>query len=114
MSNGDENSRGVQFAGCVSIRIAKSHFLHGLAIHVVNFFDYVRREKLDFFVGTRSVQHDFGGAEFVAAMNQRHLLRKFREEGGFLHSGVSAADYDDVFPAKEEAVAGGAGGNAVA
>ena len=80
----------------------------------MDFLDDVRREKLNFLVGVGAIQHDFGGAKFVAAMQQRDLARKFGEEGGFLHGGIAAADHHDFLAAKKEAVAGGAGGNAVA
>ena len=100
--------------GSLVSTLQDAHFFHGLLVHVVDFLDHVRREKLNFLVGVRAIQHDLGGAKFVAAMQQRDFARKSREERGFLHGGVAAADHHDFLAAEKEAVAGGAGGNAVA
>ena len=43
-----------------------------------------------------------------------HVPGESGQEGRFLHGGVAAADHDDVLFAEEEAVAGGAPGDAMA
>ena len=71
-------------------------------------------QELDLGIGARAVQHDLRGAEFIAAMDQRHLCAEAREEVGFFHGGIAAADHHDLLAAVKEAVAGGAGTDAVA
>src|SRR5690606_15690083 len=69
---------------------------------------------LDLRVGQRAVDHDLGGAERVPAVHDGDLRGELGEEGGLLHGRVAAADHGDVLVAEEEAVAGGAGGDAAA
>ena len=47
-------------------------------------------------------------------MDQGDRVGELGEERGLLDGGVAAADHGDVVVAEEEAVAGGAGGDAVA
>ena len=47
-------------------------------------------------------------------MNERHFAGEAGEESGFFHGGIAAADDDDFLAGEKEAVAGGAGGDAVA
>ena len=47
-------------------------------------------------------------------MHQRDLAAEAREEVGLFHGRIAAADHHDVLAAIEEAVAGGAGADAVA
>src|SRR5207249_285841 len=54
------------------------------------------------------------GAQRVAAMRQRHLGGKIGEKQRLFDRGVAAADHQDVLAAIEKAVAGGAGGYAIA
>ncbi len=77
------------------------------------FHDGVRKE-LNLRVGHGAFQHDLAGAEGARAMDQVNLGGKAREEDGFFHGGVAAADDADLFAGEEEAVAGGAGRNTVA
>ena len=69
---------------------------------------------LDLRVGERPVLHDLRRAQLVAAVDQGHLGGELGEEDGLLDGGVAAADHGDLLAAEEEAVAGGAGGHAVA
>ena len=46
-------------------------------------------------------------------MNECDLGSKTSEEQSLLHGGISAADYHDFLSREKEAVASGAGGNAV-
>src|ERR1700676_2558602 len=79
-----------------------------------NFFDHRRCDELDFFVGARAIEHDFGGAELGAAVDQINLTGVAREEGGFFHGSVAASDHRNGFATEEIAVASGAGGDAMA
>src|SRR6516162_11796060 len=47
-------------------------------------------------------------------MHERDLGRKIGEKQRLLDGGIAAADHQDVLAAIEKAVAGGAGGNAIA
>ena len=54
------------------------------------------------------------GAEAVAPVHDRHLGGEIGEKQRLLDCGIAAADHQHLFAPIEEAVAGGAGGNAVA
>ena len=68
----------------------------------------------DLRVGERLVLHDLRRAQRVAAVDHGDVRGEAREEDRFLHRGVAAADDGDRLAAEEEAVAGGAGRDAVA
>src|SRR5208283_3728460 len=65
-----------------------------------NIFDHRVGEELNLGVVLGSLQHDFGG--------------KTGEEQSLLHCGIAPADHRDFFSREKEAIAGGAGGYAVA
>src|SRR5215210_1425819 len=73
---------------------------------------HVRGDQLDVLGLACAVEHDRRGTELVAAVDDAHLLRELREEGGVLHGGVAAAYHDRRLPAEEGGVAGGAVGDA--
>src|SRR3984893_9385903 len=109
--NEDAMNRNVElFAG---VGIADANAFHTRLIGQ-NFFYHRRRHKLYFFIAARAVNHDFGGAKFVAPVNQIHARGIAREEAGLFHGGVAAANHRDGLVAKKETVTGGAGGNTVA
>src|SRR5690606_16786259 len=60
------------------------------------------------------VLHDLLGAQGVAAVHQVDLAGDVRQVQRFFHGGVAAADHGYVLVLVEEAVAGGAGGDAAA
>ncbi len=70
--------------------------------------------ELDLRVGDGAVEHDARGAEMLAAMEQGDLGGEAGEEERFLHGGIAAADDGDLLAGEKEAVAGGAGADAVA
>ncbi len=70
--------------------------------------------KLDLGIVVGAVEHDLGGAEIVAAVDQRDFTAEAGEEVGLFHGGIAAAHHHDLLVAVEEAVAGGAGADAVA
>ena len=57
---------------------------------------------------------DLLAAQATATMHQRHMRGDVGKVDRLLDRGVAAADHDDALVTKEETVAGGAGGNAVA
>jgi len=69
---------------------------------------------LIFGVPAGAIEHDPGGAKFLAAVYHRHLAAEAREEVGFLHGRIASAYHHDRLAAVEEAVAGGARAYAVA
>ena len=77
-------------------------------------FDDGAGEELDVGVSDGAVQHDAAGAEVLAAIDDGDLCSEAREEESFFHRRVAAADDGDLLAGGEKAVAGGAGGDAVA
>ena len=71
-------------------------------------------EKVDFGIVLRAIEHDLRGAECLAAMNKRDFAAEAAKEIGFFHRRIAAADHHDFFLAKEKAIAGSAGADAVA
>ena len=69
--------------------------------------------KLDLGVAHGTLLHDLAGAERVAPVDDRHLVRETGEEGRLFHGGVTATDHRDVLAAEEEAVTGRAGRDTV-
>src|SRR5699024_3163189 len=93
--------------------------LTGLVVVQLQAFDSLLAQNLgdlgvpqetDLLVGVGALGHDGAGTQLVAAVDDRDGLGEAREEEGFLHGGVAAADHGDVLVAEEEAVTGGAPG----
>ena len=71
-------------------------------------------DHLDLRVLEQPVLQDLLGAQAVAPVHQRDLGGEIGQEQRFLDRGIAAADHQHFFAAIEEAVAGGAGGHAIA
>ena len=71
-------------------------------------------DHLDLRMLEQPLLQDLLGAQAVAPMHQRHLGGEIGEEQRLLDRGIAAADHQHFLAAIEEAVAGGAGGDAVA
>ena len=71
-------------------------------------------DELDLGVGLDALYHDVGGSEGIATMHEVDLRGEAGEEEGFFAGGVAAADDGHGDVAIEGAVAGRAGGDAVA
>ena len=69
-------------------------------------------EERDLVVGAGALEHDPGGAELVAAVDQGDAAGEAGQEGGLLHRRVAAADHRDVLVTEEEPVTGGTGADA--
>ena len=95
------------------LRLRRRTPRHQVLRDVVDLFHHGVGQEFQLGVLARAVDHDLRGAELLAPMHQRHLAAEAREEVGFLHGGVSAADHHDLPAAIKEAVAGGAGTHAV-
>ena len=65
-------------------------------------------------MGRGALHHDAAGAEAVGAIDERDLGGEAGEEDRLFHGGVAAADDGDLLAGGEEAVACGAGADAVA
>jgi hypothetical protein len=65
-------------------------------------------------MGDGALHHDAAGAEAVGAVDERDLGGEAGEEERLFHGGVAAADDGDLLAGGEEAVACGAGADAVA
>ena len=69
---------------------------------------------VDLLVGEQALLQDLLGAEHAAAMHEDHLAGDVGEIQRLLDRRVAAADHDHFLAAVEEAVAGGAGRDAIA
>ena len=70
-------------------------------------------DNLDLRVIEDSLLHNLGGAESVAAVHQVHLGCEGGQEESLLQGGVATADHGNFLVFEEEAIAGGAPGNAI-
>ena len=61
--------------------------------------------EVDLGVRLGAVDHDLGGAQFVAAVDDRHLVGEASEERRLLHGRVAAANNHHVLAPEEESVA---------
>ena len=77
-------------------------------------FDRVVPDHLDLRVLEQAVLQDLLGAEVVTPVHDGDLLGEVGQEDRLLDRGVAAADDHDLFALVEEAIAGGACGDAVA
>ena len=85
-----------------------------LLLDAEHFLDQGVGEELDLRVGDGAVEHDARGAELLAAVDERDFAGEAGKEERLFHGGVAAADDSDLFAGEKEAVAGGAGADAVA
>src|SRR5258707_681660 len=83
------------------------------AIVAGHLFEHGVPQHVDFRILEQPVLQDLLGAEAVAPMRDRDLGGKVGEKQRFLDRGVAAADDENLLAAVEEAVAGGAGRDAV-
>ena len=70
--------------------------------------------KVMFVAVAGALLHDLRGAELVAAVHDRQVVRELGDEDRVLHRRVAAADDRDVLALEEGAVADAAGGDALA
>src|SRR5258707_15449485 len=99
----------VNIGSFLSFRIAHTHPCY-VTLGSVNFLDNRRDDKFDFWIGLNTVNHDFGGAKFLAAVNEVDFACVAGQKVGLFHCGIAAADNGNSLPPEEIAVAGRAGG----
>src|SRR6266545_1519791 len=102
-----------EHAGPAVLRALEAQAGHRLAVaeHVL---DGAVPHELDLRVPARLLLHDLRRAQLVAPVDEVHLGRVLREERRLLDGGVASAHHRDLDAAEEEAVAGRAGGHALA
>ena len=105
--DGHKNPGHGKFALFAGVRVHQGHARDGL-------FAVDRRHtgipgEADLLVGEGTVLHDLRGAQFVAAVNDRHGLGELGQEQGLFESGIAPADDGDVVFAEEESVTRGTG-----
>src|SRR5690606_7412209 len=79
-----------------------------------NLLKHAVPDNLDLRVLLQPVDEYFFRPEFIAAMDQRDLVRMIGEINGLFDRGVAAADHHHILAAIEKSVAGCAGRNAKA
>ena len=114
VSNAEEHGVGREIPNHTGLHVAELESCHLFLRDIEDVFDDRVHEEFNFRIFLRALEHDFGGAEFFAAMDQGYLASEAGQERGFFHGGVAAADDCYGFAGKEEAVAGGTGRDAVA
>ena len=113
VADGDEDAGDFEFLFFAGDGVLEADGAHFAFVVGAVFGDLGVPDRFDFFVSERAVRHDFGGAQFVAAVDEVDFGSELGEEGGFFTSGVAAADDGDGDVAVEGTVAGRAGGEAV-
>src|SRR5215471_5648011 len=115
VTDGDEHALRRQRCYLVALGVPQPYAGHGLGFgrsrHLLQ--DRVPHH-LDLGVLEQALLQNLFGAEAVAPMDERDLAREVGEEQRFLDRGVAAAHHNDPFALVEEAIAGRAGGHAVA
>jgi hypothetical protein len=114
VADGEEEEGDGQGPASVCFSVEELEAFKVLLFDAEALFDDGVVEELDLGVGDGALQHDAGGAEVFATVDDRDLGGEAGEEDGFFHGGVATADDGDLFSAGEEAVAGGAGADAEA
>ncbi|ENN87883.1 hypothetical protein RHSP_48695 [Rhizobium freirei PRF 81] len=119
MTDGDENAVDRHFGDGAGARIAQASAGHRwrhrrLGRGAGDFGNFGIPKNLDVCLGKQAFLQDLFRAEGIAAMHHGHRFGDVGQIERFLDGAVAAADHDHVLVAIEEAVAGGAGGNAEA
>ena len=76
-------------------------------------FDHRVGAQFDVGMGDGTIEHDLGGAEGIAPVEQSDFGREAGEEQRLFHGRVAAADHGDGLATEEEAIAGSATGDPV-
>src|SRR5579859_495665 len=108
MADGDKNTVHDDFARFLRLQIAQARALD-VAFRSQNVLDHERSEEFHFLIGPGTIDHDFGGAEIIAPVDEIDLARVARQKICLFHSGIAAANDGDRLLPKEIAIAGRAG-----
>ncbi len=115
VADGDEHAVRLHARRRVGFDVAQHRFAHLERVLVSrDLLEHAVPDHGDLRVLEQPVLQDLLGAETVAAMHDGDLGGEVGEKQRFLDRGVAAADHQYLFVLVEEAVAGGAGGDAVA
>ena len=115
VADGDEDPVARQFLRCARVTMGQAYTCHAFGVCIAEYFvDHMVPYSFDLGMLEQTVLQDFLGAQRIPAMHQRDLGGKVGQKQGFLHGGI-APPYNHNFPAPvEEAIAGGACGDAEA
>ncbi len=114
VSDAEEETAEAELGLHASDGVEKADTSNFLLLDAEDLFHGGVGDEGDFGVGDGAVEHDARGAEVLAAVDERDFGGEAGEEESFFHSGVAAADDSDLLAGEEEAIAGGAGADAVA
>ncbi|MNC26215.1 hypothetical protein D3C75_743370 [compost metagenome] len=116
MADGDEHAGQLQLARGAAVHVLDAYAGHaaGIAQHLVQGLVPVQADVAVRSLLQQLVLQDLLGAQLVAAMDQVDFPGDVGQVQGFFDGGVAATDHADHLVAIEKAVAGGAGGYALA
>src|SRR5258708_1954047 len=114
MTNGYEEPVHGLLPDLVGLEVPKLHPRYEVVADVVDILDHSVSQHTDLGIVAGALQHDFGSAKLLAAVDQRHLFAETGQKIRLFHGRISATDDHDLLAAIEEAVAGGAGADAMA
>src|SRR5947209_19701856 len=106
VANPQEHGAGGKVPDLSRFHVAKLEAADLFLLHVVDVLHHRVGKELDFLVLACAVQHDFGGAEVVAAMNECDLTGETCQKKSFFHGRVAAADHRDWLVTEKEAAQG--------
>src|ERR1043165_7940114 len=112
VADGDEEALRREVVDFVRLEVADLERRDAALFRADDFVDGAVVAELDFRIRQRALLHDLRRAQGLAAVDDRHLRGKLRQERRLLHRRVAAADDRDLFAAEEESVAGRAVGDA--
>jgi hypothetical protein len=114
VADGEEHKADGEDVLLIGKAVLEAEPLDVLLLNSENLFDSGVRDELDIRVSHRALEHDLAGAEPLGPVDNRDLGGEASQKKRLFHSRVAAADDSDLFTAGKEAVAGCAGGDAVA
>src|ERR1700742_899022 len=114
VADAEEDEADGECPALVGLLVVELEAADTFLIDAVDLFDNGVVKEFDLRMSDGALEHDARRAEVFAAVDDRDLGGEAGEEESFLHGGVAAADDSDFHAAGEEAVAGGAGADAVA
>src|SRR5579872_4256040 len=114
MADRDEDAVHRQFLARASLRMTQANAGHGIWIaRSDDLFNDVVPDHVDVWTLQQSLLQYLFGPERIAPMYDGHMGGDVAEVQSFLDRGIAAADNHDFFSAKEEAIAGRTGRDAV-
>ena len=109
MANGDEAAVDLEGARIARHRVAQVEVGQCSRRTGLETFDRLVPQHADLRMIEQAFLQDLLRAQFVAAMDQRHIVRMVGQVQGFFDCGIAAADHCYLLAAIEEAIARGTG-----